>query len=138
MTLSDKLEYGQLLSEDGEHEILVWDSKEYSAKHLFNKVKEEIVKEGGSARPLTIVCRGKNIGTQPEEGRIRSNRLADISSAPPAQAENNAAQEDKDICEANDRVVYWKNQGKLDEILIDTNTAEDLKANLKIEIALPE
>ena len=37
---SDKLEYGQLLSEDGEHEVLVWDSKEYSATQLFNKVKE--------------------------------------------------------------------------------------------------
>ena len=134
----DKLDYGQLLSTDGEHEVLVWDSNEYSANELFNKIKEEIVKEGGSARPLTTVCRGKNIGTLPQDGRIRSNRLVDISSPSPTQSESSVTQDDRDICEANDRVVYWKNQGRIDDLLTATDTAEDFKENLTQEITLPK
>lgn len=133
---SEKLEYGQLLSDDGDHEILVWDTNEHSASTLFNKVKEEVVIKGGSARPLTIVCRGKNIGTQPEDGRIRSNRLTDISSPSPAQTGTGLGNVDKDICEANDRIVYWKNQGVIDNIFITTETSEKFKACLKKEVEL--
>jgi len=134
---NEKLEYGQLLSVDGEHEVLVWDSKEYTANELFNKVKEDVVKEGGSARPLTIVGKGKQFGSPPEDGRIRSNRLADISSASNSDS-NTAALDERDICEAIDRVVYWKNQSKIDDALISTEDAEKLKDQIKQEIALPE
>ena len=134
---NEKLEYGQLLSVDGEHEVLVWDSKEYTANELLNKVKEEVVKEGGSARPLTIVGKGKQFGSPPKDGRIRSNRLADISSA--SNSESNATTlEERDICESSDRVVYWKNQSKIDDALISTEDAEKLKEQIQQEIALPE
>ena len=134
---NEKLEYGQLLSVDGEHEVLVWDSKEYTANELFNKVKEDVVKEGGSARPLTIVGKGRQFGSPPEDGRIRSNRLADISSASNSDS-NTAALDERDICESIDRVVYWKNQSKIDDALISTEDAEKLKDQIKQEIALPE
>ena len=134
---NEKLEYGQLLSVDGEHEVLVWDSKEYTANELFNKVKEDVVKEGGSARPLTIVGKGKQFGSIPEDGRIRSSRLADISSASNSKS-NAASSGERDICESSDRVVYWKNQSKIDDALISTEDAEKLKEQIKQEIALPE
>ena len=117
--------------------VLVWDSKEYTANELFNKVKEDVVKEGGSARPLTIVGKGKQFGSPPEDGRIRSNRLADISSASNSKSNTTSADE-RDICESSDRVVYWKNQSKIDDALISTEDAEKLKEQIKQEIALPE
>lgn len=137
LSSNEKLEYGQLLSGDGEHEVLVWDSKEYTANELFNKIKEEVVKEGGSARPFTIVGKGKQFGSPPEDGRIRSNRLSDISSASNSTS-NAAASDERDICESSDRVVYWKNQSKIDDALISTEDAEKLKEQIKQEMALPE
>jgi hypothetical protein len=96
-------------------------------------VKESIVKDGGSARPLMIVGRGNGGGSFPDEGRIHSNRLADISNAPPLNANL-----DKDICEANDRVVFWKNQGKVDDVLASTAPKQDLVKSLREEIIVPE
>lgn len=57
-----ELGYGQLLSANEEQEILVWDSSEHTANQLYNMVKEGIVKDGGSARPLMIVGRGNGGG----------------------------------------------------------------------------
>ena len=128
-----ELEYGQLLSADEEHEILVWDSSEHTANQLYSMVKEGIVKDGGSARPLMIVGRGNGGGSFPDEGRIHSNRLADISNASPLNV--NA---DKDICEASDRVVFWKNQGRIDEIFASPDPGQDLVGSLREEIKIPE
>ncbi len=126
-----ELGYGQLLSNNEEQEILIWDSSEHTANQLYSLVKEGIVKDGGSARPLMIVGRGNGGGSFPDEGRIHSNRLADISDAPPLNV-------GKDICEANDRVVFWKNQGKVDDILASADPRQDLVASLREEIIVPE
>ncbi|GAA4102278.1 ABC-three component system protein [Zhongshania borealis] len=128
-----ELGYGQLLSDNEEHEILIWDSSEHTANQLYSLVKEGIVKDGGSARPLMIVGRGNGGGSFPDEGRMHSNWLADISNAPPLNADV-----DKDICEANDRVVFWKNQGKVDDVLASAALREDLLKSLREEIIVPE
>lgn len=132
-----ELGYGQLLSADKEHEILVWDSSEHTANQLYSMVKEGIVKEGGSARPLMIIGRGNGGGVFPDEGRIHSNRLADISNAPPLSS-GSVTNVDKDICEANDRVVFWKNQGRVDEILASPDSKQNLVSGLREEINVPE
>lgn len=137
MPQGEELDYGQLLSSNKEHEILIWDSSEYTANHLHNMVKEGIVKDGGSARPLIIIGNGNGRGTPPGDGRIRSNRFADISNAPPINFDA-AVPVDKDICEANDRVVYWKNQTKIDDILLSTDPNQDLIENIRREIAVCE
>ena len=127
-----ELGYGQLLSSDEEHEVLVWDSSEYSAKNLHNIAMEEVVIESGSARPLTIIGRGNNTGMPPPDGRIRSSRSADFTNAPPDTST------DKDIREHSDRVVFWKNQGHIDEILKSTDSAQNLTKSLREEIIVPE
>lgn len=137
MPKDKELGYGQLLSADEEHEILVWDSSEHTASQLYDMVKEGLVKEGGSARPLIIVGSGNGGGTAPEDGRIRSNRLADISNAPPLKSDTEAPVE-RDICEANDRVVFWKNQGKIDDILSSSNPSNTLIESLREEISMSE
>ncbi len=137
MPEGNELEYGQLLSANKEHEILVWDSSEYPPKELYNMVREGIVLKSGSARPLTIIGRGNNSGMPPDDGRIRSNRLTDISNATPLNTRSSAAV-DRDICEVNDRVVFWKNQGRIDEILASSDPAQDLVMSLRGEITVSE
>ncbi len=137
MPKGEELDYGQLLSADNEHEILIWDSSEHTASQLYNMVKESIVKDGGSARLLTIVGRGNGGGSPPEDGRIKSNRLADIANAPPVSADTDSSA-DRDICEATDRVVFWKNQGKIDDVLSSTDPNQDLAESLRKEIILSE
>jgi len=130
-----KLEYGQLLLSDVNHEVLVWDSQEYTASQLFNKVREDVVKEGGSARPLTIIGKGRAYGSLPKDGRINSGRLSDISNAA-INSSGNANSEDLDICESRDRVVYWKNQSAIDDALITTEGPEDLKLQISREVTI--
>lgn len=132
-----ELDYGQILSADNEHEILVWDSSEHTARKLYDMVSENIVVEGGSARVLTIVGRGNGAGRPPPDGKIRSGRLADISNAPPLDS-NTDVPIDKDICEYRDRVVYWKNQLEIDEVFSSTEPNQNLIENLKKEITMPE
>ena len=131
-----ELDHGQLLSSDGEHEVLVWDSSEHTANQLYNMVAETLVKDGGSARPLTIIGRGNGGGTMPPDGRVNSTRLADITNA--SSAPNLAQSADRDICEANDRVVFWKNQGAIDEILSSNNPGQNLADDLKSQISFTE
>lgn len=137
MPKGEELDYGQILSADNEHEILVWDSSEYTANKLYSMVVENIVVEGGSARVLTIVGRGNGAGMPPKDGRIKRGRLADISNAPPLESKADISA-DKDICEHRDRVVFWKNQGQIDDILSSTDPNQDLIENLRKEIAAPE
>jgi hypothetical protein len=137
MPKGEELEYGQILSADNEHEILVWDSSEYTARTLYDMVSENIVVEGGSARVLTIVGRGNGAGMPPADGRIKSGRLSDISNSPPLDS-NTDVPMDKDICENRDRVVYWKNQLVIDEIFSATDLNQNLIENLKKEVTAPE
>jgi hypothetical protein len=126
-----ELEFGQLLFNDKEHEILIWDSSEHSAKELYNIAMENVVIESGSARPLTIVGRGNNAGMPPSDGRIIGIRSADFTNAPPDDSP------DKDILEHGDRVVFWKNQGQIDEVLSSTDPDQDLIRCLRAEITVP-
>lgn len=73
----------------------------------------------------------------PNEGRIHSNRLADISNPPPLNSVSTTTV-DKDIREATDRVVFWKNQGLVDEILASPDPEQDLVRSLREEITVPE
>ena len=130
------LGYGQLLSNDGDHEVLVWGSSKHSAQRLYIMVEEAIVKEGGSARPLIIVGRGNGFRSDPSDGRVKSNRLTDISDVSPRLI--NVQSDDRDICEANDRVVFWKNQGVIDDILSSSDTIQNLKDQLRSQITLTE
>lgn len=127
-----ELDQGQILSADGEREVLVWDSSEYTAKRLHEMISETVVKDGGSARPLTILGRGNGGGTNPPSGRVTSTRLADITNASSLTGQNQSIE--KDICESSDRVVYWKNQGEIDEVLMSTNSDQNLKTELKLQI----
>ncbi len=137
MPKGEELDYGQLLSSDNNHEILIWGSSEYKASDLYNKVVEGIVIDGGSARVLTIVARGNGGGMSPKDGRIQSGRLADIANSPPLNSGEDILVE-RDICEAKDRVVFWKNQGHIDEVLSSTDPGQDLIENLQREITIPE
>jgi hypothetical protein len=132
MPVGKELGYGQLLSGNEEHEILVWDTCEHSAKDLYDLAMEEVVVESGSARPLTIICRGNNTGMPPPDGRIKSSRSADFTNAPPNTSN------DKDIREHGDRVVFWKNQGQIDEIFKSTDPRQDLVESIQQEITVPE
>lgn len=131
-----ELDQGQILSSDGEREFLIWDSSEHTARRLYDMVSETVVKDGGSARPLTIVGRGNGGGTNPPDGRVRSTRLADITSASPQSDPTQSAE--RDICEASDRVVFWMNQGEIDEVLMSANPDQDLEVELKSQIASVE
>jgi len=121
------LEYGQLLSSNGEHEVLIWSNSDYKAQELYDKVKANIVMNGGSARPLVIVGRGNNYGSPPPEGRIFSDRYEDYSNFYPDK---------DDICNPRDRVVFWRNQGSIDDILSSPDPAQNLKEELKSKISL--
>lgn len=137
LPVDKELAYGQLLSSDSEQEILVWDSSEHTANQLYEMLAEGIVVEGGSARVLTVIGRGNGGGSAPSDGRIKSKRLSDISN-PPLSTSNTNSGQDKDICEHSDRVVFWKNQGKIDDILADTDPNQNLVDSLKKEIIQEE
>jgi len=137
MPKGEELDFGQLLSSDSNHEILIWGSSEYKASDLYSKVEEGIVIDGGSARVLTIIVRGNGGGMLPKDGRIKSGRLADIANSPPLNSGEDILV-DQDICEARDRVVFWKNQGHIDEILSSTDISQDLIENLQREITINE
>ncbi|PCJ28176.1 MAG: hypothetical protein COA96_01315 [SAR86 cluster bacterium] len=136
MPKGSELDYGQLLSPDHESEILIWDSSEHTAKQLYNMVIETLVKDGGSARPLTIIGKGNGHGSLPVEGRMKSGRLSDITNVTSRSPDD--SQSDKDICESNDRVVFWKNQGSVDDVLSSNEQNQNLKNNLKDQIGLSE
>tara|TARA_R110002072_G_scaffold70641_1_gene170388 strand:- start:961 stop:1191 length:231 start_codon:yes stop_codon:yes gene_type:complete len=72
----------------------------------------------------------------PPDGRIRSTRFADITDASPLSIPGEPVE--RDICGASDRVVYWKNQGEIDEILASTNPGQNIKVELKGEISSVE
>ncbi|MFT6319090.1 MAG: hypothetical protein ACJAT4_000005 [Granulosicoccus sp.] len=127
------LNYGQLLHtiENAEHEFLVWNSSQYSPRELHNIALKNVVNLSGSARPLTIFGRGKSFGEYPPNGRIKSDRYADFSNPSPD------SKNEKNISEAGDRVVFWKNQSIIDEILSSDaegrNIIEDLKNKINFE-----
>ncbi len=122
------LQYGQLLAQNEEHEILVWDSSEYRAKQLYDMVKDKVANASGSARPLTVIGRGNGAGINPQDGKIVSGRLSDITDSAPRSAE------EKDILEPRDRVVFWKNQGEIDEVLSNEKSKQEIIDGLKTQI----
>lgn len=128
MQNEDNLEFGQLLSTNQDQEILIWDSSDETANQLYNMVKENVVTLGGSARPLIVVGRGNGGGMPPIDGRIESDRLTDIANA--TKPKSNSDKE-KDICEPNDRVVFWKNQGVIDEILSSSKQQDEIINEMK-------
>jgi hypothetical protein len=131
-----QLDQGQILSSDGQREVLIWDSSEHTPKRLHEMVAETVVKDGGSFRPLTVIGRGNSGGMHPPDGRIRSTRLADITDASPLSIPGKPVE--RDICGASDRVVYWKNQGEIDEILASTKSGQNIEVELKSEISSVE
>ena len=128
MPSEKSLGYGQLIhtteNTNEEREVLVWNSKE-SAKALYDKVMNKVVKPGGSARPLTIIGKGNGHCNNPQDGRIKSGRYDDFGN--PAPNVNG----DREICEASDRVVFWKNQGTIDEVLSSNKVNQNLLNDLK-------
>ena len=124
LSLGEELEYGQLLDQNSDSEILVWDTANYKSSQLYDKVKGSVSIRGGSARRLTVIGRGNNAGTLPPNGRVRTTRLDDIGIS---SSSADLGSEERDITMPKDRVVFWQNQGEIDDILSSVTSEAQLQ-----------